>query len=296
MVEQLANYILREKQRGFSDEKITKILVEAGYNKEKINFAFKEAEKNQPLQQEKYKIHNTGKVYIFAVIMIVLLIVGMFLLLINSEEPNNTDTTEDTPEEKEEINEEKETKLTNEEMDELTRERNKRFVEEEIQKCYEENKDPIIIALFENNPDFCNKIDNKEEKDYCKAVYFSSKALKDKDEKLCNKIGKEEQKSLCKLLFKKKTSCDSMEAVPKTYCKAISEKNTTYCDYFKSNDDFNNYNTCIEISVFFNAFKTGNASMCGSLPSPDSEICETITKQDYLRYKNIIKEKCNETI
>jgi len=248
----LAHYIEKEKEKGFSNDKIKNVLDNAGFTKEEINDCFEYIENNKVEYEELDKESANEKELIeiakkapidykprkmwIIVGSILLIIIGSFIVL--KLGPTNIKFLK-----------------TPRIMDEHAR---SALFNSLVDKCAEDNPlDETCLALVKGDVSIC--------KDHeCQTEYFMTKAGFEKDETYCAALKDIRTKTACIALATTKDACNTLYGLNKDYCLAISD-NPNKCTGADIKE-------CKEEWQFANALKIRDLAACDKLVDNDKKI------------------------
>lgn len=226
----LEDYIKKELRKGFSEEKIKKVLLKAGHPKEAIEEAFK------AVKSKKIPINNKKLIILVSCFIIIVIAISFYIKKAPYKETEEGITV---PTETRESS----TELTEDDMQKVLQ------VQAELKDCLRENVrwGYGCLALVLNNEKLCNKLTNSNP---CYYKVGWKKALPTNNSNYCN-IMSEPPRNFCKIVAGNNINeCYLLEELEgRINCKAILNNDIKKCE------DLNNDNKT-NCKIFFLTLKS----------------------------------------
>jgi len=283
MAEQLANYIEKERKKGFDDKKIRQTLLKSGFSEEKIDRAFasigaktefkalkeekqdkkaeeitKSTELSQEFDESKKSLNAVKALLIL--IAIVVLVLGFIYLkdsgLFNKSGPADQNDIDDVPG----TGSGAEPGAESDEGTEYILDEHHNKIPLEGAGCdYPmKTKSRMCRAILSNDRLICDVIEKEDDKAECRELVIAISAIRDNNKELCSE----------------------MTTMPESFCNAIVDEDEAGCSSFGSEEGA----YCMELVALARGIRTRDTGVCVNNPYDEydddffRDICEAFVE------------------
>jgi hypothetical protein len=158
-------------------------------------------------------------------------------------------------------------------------------IKETYEKIFDNIGDYTILALADNDINYCEKKQNADTREKCVEDFISLSALRKKDISLCSNLDNTNIKNMCLAFLEKDISkCSSIEQ--EYLCRALVSNDASICSSSANTTE------CSNDFYYLSAIGEQDAALCELIIQPFAKAkCEAVVKGDSSIYKEFVKEK-----